>query len=122
MPPYRVLIVDDSALFRTILRNVLSEIPDCEVVGSVADGRTAIDKITELTPDLVTLDVEMPEFSGIEVLRELKRRRVPSQVVMVSRLTSAGAQVTTDALLEGAFDFILKPSGSSPTENKISTP
>ena len=120
MPPYRVLIVDDSALFRTILRNVLSEIPDCEVVGSVADGRAAIDKITELTPDLVTLDVEMPEFSGIEVLRELKRRRVHSQVVMVSRLTSSGAQVTTDALLEGAFDFILKPSGSSPTENKAS--
>jgi len=118
MDPFRVVVVDDSALFRTMLRNVLSEIPDCQVVASVADGKAAIEKIAELQPDLVTLDVEMPELSGIDVLRELKRKRIKAKVVMISRLTTAGAQVTTDALLEGAFDFILKPSGSNPSENK----
>ncbi len=118
MDVFRVVVVDDSALFRTLLRNVLSEIPHCEVVASLGDGRTAIDKIAELKPDLVTLDVEMPDVTGIEVLRELKRRRIKSTVIMISRFTSAGAQVTTDALIEGAFDFILKPSGGKPAENK----
>lgn len=118
MDPLRVVIVDDSALFRAMLRNALHEIPGCEVIASVADGRSAVDKITELAPDLVTLDVEMPELSGIEVLRELKRRRVQPHIVMVSRLTIAGAQITTDALIEGAFDFILKPSGGNPGENQ----
>ena len=60
----------------------------------------------------------MPEVNGIDVLRELKRRRISTRVLMVSRLTAAGAQVTTDALIEGAFDFVLKPSGSRPSENK----
>ena len=120
MNRFRVVIVDDSALFRTLLRNVLTEIPNCEVVASIGDSRTAIDKVAELKPDLVTLDVEMPEVSGIDVLRELKRRRIKTNVVMISRFTAAGAQVTTDALIEGAFDFILKPSGSDPSENKKS--
>lgn len=118
MEPFRVVVVDDSALFRTLLRNVLAEIPHCEVVASVADGKTAIDKIIELQPDLVTLDLEMPDVNGIDVLRELKRRRHKANVVMISRFTTAGAQVTTDALIEGAFDFILKPSGGNPAENK----
>ncbi|WP_010585915.1 chemotaxis-specific protein-glutamate methyltransferase CheB [Schlesneria paludicola] len=118
MDSFRVVVVDDSALFRTMLRNLLAEIPHCEVVASVADGKTAIDKITELRPDLVTLDVEMPDVSGIDVLRELKRRRVSAKVVMISRWTTAGAQVTTDALIEGAFDFILKPSSGDPVANK----
>lgn len=120
MNPFRVVVVDDSALFRTMLRNVLAEIPGCTVIASVADGKTAVDKIAELSPDLVTLDVEMPELSGIDVLRELKKRRISPKVIMVSRFTEAGAQVTTDALIEGAFDFIRKPSGSNPVENKAS--
>ena len=118
MDRFRVVVVDDSALFRTMLRNLLTDIPNCEVVASVADGVTAIEKITELKPDLVTLDVEMPDVSGIDVLRELKRRKVSAKVVMISRWTTAGAQVTTDALIEGAFDFILKPSSGNPVENK----
>jgi len=116
----RIVIVDDSALFRTLLRNAIAEIPDCEVAASVADGKSALQKIEELKPDLVTLDVEMPEMSGIAVLQELRRRRSTSKVLMVSRLTAAGAQVTTDALLQGAFDFILKPSGKDPGANKAS--
>lgn len=118
MDPFRIVVVDDSALFRTALRNVLVEISGCEVVASVADGKSAIEKVQELQPDLVTLDVEMPDMNGIAVLRELKRRKLNTKVVMVSRFTTAGAQVTTDALIEGAFDFILKPSGKNPAENK----
>lgn len=120
MDAFRVVVVDDSALFRTLLRNILADIPHCEVVASVGDGAAAVDKIAELHPDLVTLDVEMPELDGIEVLRQLKRRQLKSNVVMISRLTAAGASVTTDALIEGAFDFILKPSGANPAENKAS--
>lgn len=116
--PFRIVVVDDSALFRTLMRNACSEIPDCEVVASVSDGRTAIERIRNLRPDLVTLDVEMPDMNGIEVLREIKRSGIKVPVVMVSRFTAAGAQVTTDALIEGAFDFILKPSGKNPAENK----
>ncbi len=118
MNPFRIVVVDDSALFRTLLRNVVTEIPGCELAASIGDGRKAIDKIRELKPDLVTLDVEMPDMNGIEVLRELKRQGIDVKVVMVSRYTTSGAQVTTDALIEGAFDFILKPSGTSPAENK----
>jgi two-component system, chemotaxis family, protein-glutamate methylesterase/glutaminase len=118
MDPLRVIVVDDSALFRMLLRNVLSQIPHCEVVASVGDGQTAIESILRLQPDLVTLDVEMPGLSGIEVLHALKRQRCTSKILMVSRHTTAGAQVTTDALLEGAFDFILKPSGTDPLQNR----
>ncbi len=118
MVPLRIAVVDDSALFRTLLRNVLTEIPDCQVVASLSNGQSAVEQIATLRPDVVTLDVEMPGMSGIDVLKELKRRQISTNVIMVSRLTAAGTQVTTDALLEGAFDFILKPSGKSPAENK----
>ena len=102
----RILIVDDSALYRQAIRNVLSEVPDVEVVGVAKDGVDALHKIDELQPDLLTLDVQMPGMDGIEVLR-----KIATKAIMVSSFTSEGAQVTTDALLEGAFDFILKPSG-----------
>lgn len=118
MSAFRILVVDDSALFRTMLRNIVSEIRGCEVVASVGDGEAAVEKIAELKPDLVTLDVEMPGLSGIDVLRMLKRQRIQTKVIMISRLTASGAQVTTDALIEGAFDFILKPSSGNPMENK----
>lgn len=118
MDPFRVVIVDDSALFRIVLRNILAGIPGCTVAACVSGGAAAIAAIAEHRPDLVTLDVEMPDMSGIEVLRELKRRRITVPVVMISRFTSEGAQVTTDALIEGAFDFILKPSGGDPQANK----
>ena len=120
MLPFRVVVVDDSALFRTLLRNAVADIPHCEVVASIGDSRTVVDKVEELKPDLVTLDIEMPELSGIDVLREMNRRQIKTSVLMISRFTTTGAQVTTDALIEGAFDFILKPSGSNPAENKKS--
>ena len=118
MANVQVLVVDDSALFRTVLCNALRSIPDCEVVGTASDGQMALQKIFELQPDLITLDMDMPQLDGMGVLEELKRRRLRSKVIMVSRLTSAGAQVTTDALLQGAYDFILKPSSNDPAANK----
>lgn len=118
MDEFRIIIVDDSALFRTMLRNAITDIPGCTVVATASDGESAVAKIEELKPDLVTLDVEMPNMNGIDTLRELRRRRIRSKIVMVSRLTAAGAQVTTDALLYGAFDFILKPSGKDAVANK----
>ena len=118
MTVLKVLIVDDSALFRTLLSNILRSIPNCEVIGTASTGQTALQKIIELEPDLVTLDMEMPEMDGMEVLQELKRRRIRSKVIIVSRHTSAGAQITTDALLQGAFDFVLKPSSKDPAANR----
>lgn len=114
--PTRILIVDDSALYRQAIRNVLSAMPDVTIVGVAKDGVEALKRIEELDPDLLTLDVQMPAMDGIEVLRQINRRRLRARAIMVSALTSEGAQATTDALLEGAFDFILKPSSSDPRE------
>lgn len=118
IPKTRIVVVDDSALFRLVMRDVLNSIPGCVVVGTATNGRTAVDTIADKLPDVVTLDVEMPEMDGIETLREVNRRNLTTKILMVSRLTDSGAQATTDALLEGAFDFILKPSGNQLAENK----
>jgi two-component system chemotaxis response regulator CheB len=114
----RVLIVDDSALYRQLIQNVLREVAEATVVGVAKNGVEALEKIQELDPDVLTLDVQMPDMDGIEVLREVKRRRLRPKAIMVSSLTSEGAQVTTDALLEGAFDFILKPAGGDSVANR----
>lgn len=117
-PSLSILVVDDSALYRQSIVNVLREIPDVHVVGTAKDGVDALAKIEELSPDLVTLDVQMPDMDGIQVLRTLKRRRHTPRVIMVSSLTAEGAQVTTEALMEGAFDFSLKPAGGDPLANR----
>lgn len=116
--PIRILVVDDSALYRQLVRNVLREIPGVEVVGAARSGEEALQLIDELTPDLMTLDVRMPGVDGMEVLRELKRKRCRTRAIMLSSLTANGAQTTTDSLLEGAFDFILKPSGPDANANR----
>lgn len=104
----RVLIVDDSALVRKLLTEILGSEPDIEVVGAAADAYIAREKIKTLNPDVLTLDVEMPRMDGITFLRNLMRLR-PMPVVMVSSLTDAGAEVTLDALAVGAVDFLPKP-------------
>jgi two-component system chemotaxis response regulator CheB len=115
--PTRLLVVDDSALYRQTVCNVLREAPEVTIVGIAKDGLDALEKINQLDPDLLTLDVQMPDMDGIGVLREINRRRLRPKAIMLSSLTTEGAQVTTDALLEGAFDFILKPSGGDVTRN-----
>lgn len=108
-PKIRVLIVDDSALVRKLLANMLACDPAIEVVGAAGDPLIAREKIKQLNPDVLTLDVEMPRMDGLTFLENLMRLR-PIPVVMVSSLTRAGAEVTLRALELGAVDFFAKPS------------
>jgi len=114
----RVLVVDDSALYRQMVKNVLRNVPDVQVVGLACTGMEALAKIPELQPDLLTLDVHMPDMNGLELLREIKKRRLGVKAIMISSLTAQGAQVTTDALLAGAFDFIQKPNSPDAETNR----
>jgi two-component system chemotaxis response regulator CheB len=104
----RVLVVDDSALVRQILVEVLNKAPDVEVVGTASDPFMARDRIKELNPDVLTLDVEMPRMDGLTFLSNLMRLR-PMPVIMVSSLTEQGADTTLKALELGAIDFVSKP-------------
>lgn len=116
--PLKILVVDDSALYRQSIHNVLREVADITIVGTAKNGVDALNKIEQLDPDLLTLDVQMPDMNGIELLQEIKRRRLRPKAIMVSSLTSEGAQATTEALMEGAFDFLLKPSSSDAAVNR----
>jgi two-component system chemotaxis response regulator CheB len=102
-----VLIVDDSAFMRNTLAGMISSDPDINVIGIARDGIEAIEKVAELKPDIVTLDVEMPRMDGIEALRHIMAHN-PVPVLMVSSLTTDGAKETLDALDIGAVDFIPK--------------
>lgn len=104
----KVLIVDDSALIRQLLTEILGSDHRIDVVGSAADPYVAREKIKKLNPDVLTLDVEMPKMDGITFLRNLMRLR-PMPVVMVSSLTEKGADITLEALEVGAVDFVSKP-------------
>lgn len=104
----RVLIVDDSALVRRILTDMLSSDPSIEVLGAAGDAYIARERIKALNPDVLTLDVEMPRMDGLTFLRNLMRLR-PMPVIMVSSLTEHGAEVTLDALAIGAVDYLPKP-------------
>ncbi len=107
--PIRVLVVDDSALVRQILTQGLDADPEIEVVASAPDPSMARDRIVELRPDVLTLDVEMPRMDGVEFLRRLMPQH-PLPVVMVSSLTQRGKQITLDALAAGAVDIVAKPT------------
>ena len=104
----RVLVIDDSALVRDILTQGLNADPQIVVVGTAADPYAARDRIIELRPDVLTLDIEMPRMNGVEFLRRLMPQ-YPLPVVMVSALTEKGKQITLDALEAGAVDFVAKP-------------
>jgi two-component system chemotaxis response regulator CheB len=104
----RVLIVDDSKLIRDVLTDILKEQPDIQVVGTAADAFEARDKVKELNPDVITLDVEMPKMNGLEFLDRLMRAK-PMPVVMISSFTETGSEITFRALELGAVDFVLKP-------------
>jgi len=104
----RVLVVDDSALMRKLISQVLQRDPSIEVVGTAMDGAIGLKKIDELHPHVVTLDIDMPRMDGIEMLRQITRKhRVP--VIVVSAQTDASASITLRALAFGAFDFVTKP-------------
>jgi two-component system chemotaxis response regulator CheB len=104
----RVLVVDDSALMRKLIPQILAEDPEIEVVGTAIDGAFGLKKLEELKPDVVTLDLEMPRMDGMETLRQITRR-FHTPVIVVSALTSDGTSATFKALALGAFDFVAKP-------------
>lgn len=109
----RVLVVDDSALMRKLLSELINAAPDLEVVGTAEDAHAAREMIKTLNPDVVTLDVQMPKMDGLEFLERLMRLR-PTRVVMVSAFTEAGSETTLRALELGAVDFIGKPRANHP--------
>ena len=109
----KILIVDDSAVIRTLLTAIFDEDPRLQVVGTANDPFDAREKIKQLAPDVITLDIEMPKMNGIAFLRNLMRLR-PMPVVMISTLTQAGAPATLEALELGAVDYVAKPQGDDP--------
>jgi two-component system chemotaxis response regulator CheB len=108
----RVLIAEDSAFMRMMIGRVLREDPEFEVIGYAADGVEAVDKVAELKPQVVTMDVEMPRMNGIEAADRIMQRN-PTPIVMLSSMTHRGAAVTIEALAKGAVDFIAKPGGGA---------
>lgn len=111
MKSIRILVVDDSALMRRVISDMLNEKPDMEVVATARNGQDALEKAKKLDLDIITLDVEMPIMNGIDTLKELKINDINIPVIMLSGLTKESTKITIDCLQLGAFDFISKPSG-----------
>jgi len=106
----RILVVDDSVVVRRLLTDLLSQEESCEVVGVVANGKIALAKIPQVNPDLVTLDVEMPEMDGLETLAAIRKIYPKLPVIMFSALTERAADATLKALALGATDYVTKPT------------
>ena len=114
-----VLVVDDSVVIRRMVASVLDDDPDIEVVGTAANGRIALDKLPQLRPDIVILDVEMPVMDGLATLRAMRPTHPQLPVVMFSTLTERGAAATLDALSAGASDYVTKPSNTGSREASL---
>ncbi|TYP53794.1 protein-glutamate methylesterase/protein-glutamine glutaminase [Thermosediminibacter litoriperuensis] len=107
----RVLVADDSALMRLMIKDLLEKDPEIKVVDTARNGREAVEKAEKLKPDVITMDVQMPEMDGISALKQINEKKL-GKVLMLSSLTREGAEVTLKALEMGAFDFVAKPGGS----------
>lgn len=117
--PIRVLVVDDSVVIRRLVSMALSEDPAIEVVGVAANGSIALAKIPQLSPDILTLDIEMPEMDGLETLTRVKKQFPHLRVVMFSTLTERGGHITLEALSRGADDYCTKTIGSGTFEEQL---
>jgi two-component system chemotaxis response regulator CheB len=115
----RVLIVDDSAVMRSLLRSVIATDAGLEVAGTAADGATALSAVALEHPNLILLDVEMPVMDGLVTLRQLRAQGYKMPVIMCSSLTQRGAKVTIEALAGGASDYVAKPTGQAGREQAI---
>jgi two-component system, chemotaxis family, protein-glutamate methylesterase/glutaminase len=113
MKKARVLVVDDAALFRRVVTGMLAVEASIEVVGEAANGHIALDKIAQVSPDLVTLDIEMPEMDGLATLKEIRKTHPRLPVIMFSALTERGAADTLEALHLGASDYVTKPNSGA---------
>lgn len=118
LTPVRVLVCDDRALYRKILRDVVDELPGARTVGAAVNGDNALQEVARLKPDLLLLDVEMPVMDGLTALKRLKKTRPDLTVVMVSSTSRSSADLTMQALEVGAVDFIEKPAGMNPTDSR----
>jgi two-component system chemotaxis response regulator CheB len=112
MKPVRILVVDDSVVIRKLLSDTLSKESIFEVVATAGDGRIALSRISQLHPDLITLDIEMPVMNGLETLAEIRKTDYKIPVIMFSTLTERGAAATFEALSLGASDYATKPSNT----------
>jgi two-component system chemotaxis response regulator CheB len=107
----KVLVVDDSAFMRVLISDMLNAGSEIEVIGVAKDGEEGVEKVKALSPDVITMDVEMPKMNGIAAVKHIMAEK-PTPVVMLSGVTKKNADVTLEALAKGAFDFVTKPSGS----------
>ena len=114
----RVLIVDDTVVYRRILSDVVEAMEDVLLVGSAPHGRLALAKLEQAPADLVLLDVEMPEMNGLEALREIRRLHPATSVVMISGANLSSAETTMRCLELGALDFLRKPEGTDPEASR----
>jgi two-component system, chemotaxis family, protein-glutamate methylesterase/glutaminase len=115
----RVLVADDSVVIRRLVSHVLGEDPELEVVGTAADGAITLQKIPQVNPDVITLDVEMPVMNGLEALREIRKLYPKLHVIMFSTLTERGASATIDALVLGANDYVTKASNDGSLDKSL---
>ncbi len=115
----RVLVVDDSVVIRRLVTHALEQDPGLEVVGAASNGAIALQRIPQLNPDVLTLDIEMPEMDGLDTLRHVRREYPQLRVIMFSTLTERGAAVTLEALTLGADDYVAKASNEGSLDRSL---
>ncbi|MGH4050342.1 MAG: protein-glutamate methylesterase/protein-glutamine glutaminase [Clostridium sp.] len=112
MTKVKVIVVDDSALMRKIISDMINGQEEMEVIDTAKNGQELLAKIVLKTPDVITLDIEMPKMNGIQTLKELKKMNINIPVIMISSVSKVGTESTMESLAQGAFDFVSKPSGA----------
>jgi two-component system chemotaxis response regulator CheB len=115
MPQIKIMLVDDSVVVRKVLTEVLSKDPDLSILGWASNGKLALAKLHSLRPDIILLDIEMPEMNGLETIPEIRKILPYTPIIMFSTLTERGAEATLDALALGASDYVAKPSNQNMT-------